>query len=92
MQKSDVEDVVKSELERDLKSGWGSFTGGASFAAGVDSLKAIDICLALEEAFGIKIPESHVPPGGFKNDEACTSFFVDKVMKSMPVAQKEAAQ
>lgn len=92
MNKSDIEDVVKAELERDATSGWGSFTGGASFAAGVDSLKAIDICLALEEAFGIEIPEAHVPPGGFNTDADCTSFFVDQVLKAMPTTITEPAE
>ncbi|MGB3456531.1 MAG: acyl carrier protein [Litorimonas sp.] len=84
MDEISIRQIVEKELQQGAASGWASFTGGATFAAGVDSLKAIDICLALEEAFGIVIEEANVPPGGFSTDEECTAYFVDKVVKAKP--------
>ena len=86
--KEHIEGVVRRELNRCGAMGFGSLTGGA-IGIDIDSLVVVDICLAVEEAFGIEVPNSAIPTGGFDTPDDCVSFFDAFVPLNLPTPAVE---
>lgn len=64
-------------------------TPKAGWEPQVDSLVMVSIALRIEEEFGVKLPESVMPPGGFDDENLCVSVFTQHVIKLLSAPQKQ---
>ncbi len=52
--------------------------GSAGWEPEVDSLIVLEALTALEEQFGIELPDDVVPPGGYADSEACVRHLLQR--------------
>ena len=83
-----IDHLVREELNRCGAKGFGALTSGA-VGLDIDSLVVVDICLAVEEAFGIQVPNAAIPTGGFDTPDDCVSFFKTYVPMNLPAQEAE---